>query len=207
MGDALMMSTDGTVPEAPVTVQTVAPVFAFKPKIWLALVVAVLCVPATTRSCAGVKPALLKAFNCTLALAVNGTLAGLTIQSNAPVPELIAYTKSSCAGTYTTSCPIELSAPSITAARPATVPPMLTGGVIGTPVLALMSKTSLLLPVTMLVPGFNPGGARLAARVLTTHTAWYWVVALGMAVTSGTTAEAFVAQAPVPLVAVPQTVE
>src|SRR5260370_40974646 len=115
--------------------------------------------------------------------------------------------KSPGPGAYATRCPIELSAPSITAARPDTAPPMLTGVVIGTPVLALMSKTSLLLPVTMLVPGFNAGGARLAARVLTTHTAWYWVVALGMAVTSGTTAEAFVAQAPVPLVAVPQTVE
>src|SRR4029077_3883705 len=115
--------------------------------------------------------------------------------------------KSSCAGAYTTSCPIEASALSISAARPHTVPPMLTGGVIGTPVLALTSKTSLLLPVTMLVPGFNPGGARLAARVLTTHVAWYTVVALGTAVTSGATAEAFVAQAPVPLVAVPQTVE
>src|SRR5437879_13424502 len=115
--------------------------------------------------------------------------------------------KSSCPGAYTTSCPIELSAPSITAARPETVPPTLTGVVIGTPVLALMSKTSLLLPVTMLVPGFNPGGARLAARVLTTHAAWYGVVALGNAVTSGATAEAFAAQAPVPLVAGPHTVE
>src|SRR5260370_41955390 len=115
--------------------------------------------------------------------------------------------KSPGPGAYARSCPTDLPAPSITAARPDTAPPMLTGVVIGTPVLALMSKTSLLLPVTMLVPGFNPGGARLAARVLTTHTAWYWVVALGMAVTSGATAEAFMAQAPVPLVAVPQTVE
>ena len=70
-----------------------------------------------------------------------------------------------------------------------------------------MSKSNVLLPITVLAPGSMPGAEGAAASVLNTQAACAEAVALGMATTSGTMADPFAKHAPDPLVTVLHSVE